>query len=90
MMTDHDGECELTFKLTDDEREVALQLPLVRRASYVGRYGWVTVRVGDEESLQAALEWMRRMTIRRLALGDESVVSALGDRVVWDFEYTAR
>ena len=30
------------------------------------------------------------MTIRRLALGDESVVSALGDSVVWDFEYTAR
>ena len=59
MMTDHDGDCELTVKLTDDEREVALQLPHVRRASYVGRYGWVTVRVGDEESLQAALEWMR-------------------------------
>ena len=59
MMTDHDGECELTVKLTDDEREVALQLPHVRRASYVGRYGWVTVRVDDEESLQAALEWMR-------------------------------
>jgi predicted DNA-binding protein (MmcQ/YjbR family) len=59
MMTDHDGECEVTVKLTDDEREVALQLPHVRRASYVGRYGWVTVRVADEESLQTALEWLR-------------------------------
>jgi predicted DNA-binding protein (MmcQ/YjbR family) len=59
MMTDHEGECELTVKLTNDEREVALQLPHVRRASYVGRYGWVTVRVADEESLQSALEWMR-------------------------------
>jgi predicted DNA-binding protein (MmcQ/YjbR family) len=59
MMTDHGDECELTVKLTDDEREVALQLPHVRRASYVGRYGWVTARVADEESLQAALEWMR-------------------------------
>jgi predicted DNA-binding protein (MmcQ/YjbR family) len=59
MMTHHDDECELTVKLTDDEREVAMQLPYVRRASYVGRYGWVTVRVGDAESLQAALEWLR-------------------------------
>ena len=59
MMPDHDGECELTVKLTDDERDVALQLPHVRRASYVGRYGWVTVRVVDEESLQTALEWLR-------------------------------
>jgi hypothetical protein len=59
MMTDHAGECELTVKLTNDEREVALQLPYVRRASYVGRYGCVTVRLADEESLQSALEWMR-------------------------------
>jgi predicted DNA-binding protein (MmcQ/YjbR family) len=59
MMTDHDGECELTVKLMDDEREVALQLPHVRRASYVGRYGWVTVRVADDESLESALEWVR-------------------------------
>ena len=59
MMTHHDSECELTVKLTDDERGVAMQLSYVRRASYVGRYGWVTVRVRDEESLQAALEWLR-------------------------------
>ena len=59
MMTYHDGECELTVKLTDEEREVAMQLAYVRRASYVGRYGWVTVQVRDEESLQAALEWLR-------------------------------
>jgi predicted DNA-binding protein (MmcQ/YjbR family) len=58
MMTYHDGECELTVKLTDDERDIALQLAHVRRASYVGRYGWVTVRV-TEESLQSALEWLR-------------------------------
>jgi predicted DNA-binding protein (MmcQ/YjbR family) len=59
MMTDHDCECELTVKLTDDERDIALQLPDVRRASYVGRYGWITVRIVDEESLRAALEWLR-------------------------------
>jgi hypothetical protein len=25
----------------------------------VGRYGWVTAQVTDEESLEAALEWLR-------------------------------
>jgi predicted DNA-binding protein (MmcQ/YjbR family) len=59
MMTHHDRECELTVKLTEEERDIAMQLPYVRRASYVGRYGWVTVHVSDEESLQAALEWLR-------------------------------
>src|SRR5205823_6839818 len=59
MMTHHDDECELTVKLTDEERDVAMRLSYVRRASYVGRYGWVTVRVADEESLQTALEWLR-------------------------------
>jgi predicted DNA-binding protein (MmcQ/YjbR family) len=59
MMTHRDDECELTVKLTDSERDVALHLPHVRRASYVGRHGWVTVRIADEESLQLALEWLR-------------------------------
>ena len=59
MMTHQEGECELTVKLTDEEREVAMHLAYVRRASYVGRYGWVTVKVRDEESLQSALEWLR-------------------------------
>ena len=61
MMThsDAESECELTVKLTAEEREVAMLLPYVRRASHVGRYGWVTVHITDEESLDVALEWMR-------------------------------
>ena len=61
MMTHPDDkcECELTVKLTSEEREIALMLPHVRPASYVGRYGWITARITDEESLQNALEWMR-------------------------------
>jgi len=31
----------------------------VAKAAYVGRYGWVTVTVSDEETLEAALEWLR-------------------------------
>ena len=49
----------LTVKLTAEEREVAHLLPYVSVARYVGRYGWITAAVSDEESLVAALEWLR-------------------------------
>ena len=54
-----DGAVHLTIKLTAEEREIAYLLPYVRKARYVGRYGWVTADVTDEESLEAALEWLR-------------------------------
>ena len=53
------GAVKLTVKLTPEEREIAHLLPFVSRARYVGRYGWVTADVTDEESLEAALEWLR-------------------------------
>jgi hypothetical protein len=31
----------------------------VHRASPVGRYGWITVEVTDDDTLAAALEWVR-------------------------------
>jgi predicted DNA-binding protein (MmcQ/YjbR family) len=49
----------VTVKLTPEEREIARLLPFVRRAAYVGRYGWVTADVTDDESLEAAVEWVR-------------------------------
>jgi predicted DNA-binding protein (MmcQ/YjbR family) len=49
----------VTLKLTAEEREVTAYLPWVRRASHVGRYGWITAAVTDEETLEAALEWLR-------------------------------
>ena len=49
----------LTVKLTAEEREIATLLPFVSIARYVGRYGWITAEVTDEESLEAALEWLR-------------------------------
>jgi len=48
----------LTVKLTAEEREIAFLLPFVRRANYVGRYGWITAEVVDEETLAAAREWI--------------------------------
>ena len=59
MMATEGEAVELTVKLTREEREFALELPGVRIASYVGRYGWVTARVTDEGSLANALEWLR-------------------------------
>jgi predicted DNA-binding protein (MmcQ/YjbR family) len=58
-MSDGDGAVSLTMKLTPEEREIALHLPYVGVARYVGRYGWVTAEVTDEESLSNALEWLR-------------------------------
>src|SRR5262249_57740512 len=44
----------LTVKLTAEEREIAMLLPYVSTARYVGRYGWVTAEITDEESLEPA------------------------------------
>ena len=49
----------VTLKLSREEREVALQIPFVSEARYVGRYGWVTAAVEDADALEAALEWVR-------------------------------
>ena len=54
-----EGAVALTLKVTPEEREVALALPFVSVARYVGRYGWITARIEDEHCLEAALEWMR-------------------------------
>jgi len=48
----------VTLKLTKDEREIAFLLPYVSVAKYVGRYGWITASVTDDESLEAAIEWL--------------------------------
>jgi predicted DNA-binding protein (MmcQ/YjbR family) len=58
-MSNADDPLTLTVKLTPEEREIALTLPYVRVAAYVGRYGWVTAEVRDNESLENALEWLR-------------------------------
>lgn len=58
-MTVGEDAVHLTVKLTQEEREIAHLLPFVRTARYVGRWGWITADVTDEESLEAALEWLR-------------------------------
>jgi predicted DNA-binding protein (MmcQ/YjbR family) len=58
-MIERDAALELTVKLTREEREIALLLPFVRVARYVGRYGWISADVTDEDTLGAGLEWLR-------------------------------
>ena len=58
-LSEADGAVRTSLKLTAEEREIALELPYVDKAAYVGRYGWVTVTITDEESLENALEWLR-------------------------------
>ncbi len=58
-MTERGEHVEVTLKLTAEEREIAELLPWVRRASYVGRYGWITAEVTSDETLEATLEWIR-------------------------------
>jgi predicted DNA-binding protein (MmcQ/YjbR family) len=48
----------LTVKLTAEEREIAYLLPFVSHARWVGRYGWITAEVADDETLDCALEWL--------------------------------
>ena len=59
LMSVDERSLRLTVKLTPEEREMAYLFPFVRRASHVGRYGWVTVVVSDDDSLALALEWLR-------------------------------
>ena len=58
-MSEEGAAVMLTVKLTAEEREIAQLLPYVHKAKYVGRYGWVTADVTDEDSLASALEWLR-------------------------------
>jgi predicted DNA-binding protein (MmcQ/YjbR family) len=58
LMTDN-APVELTVKLSAEEREIAHLHPWVRRASYVGRYGWITATIEDADALETALEWLR-------------------------------
>jgi predicted DNA-binding protein (MmcQ/YjbR family) len=59
LLQDEGPGVEVTVKLGAEEREIALLHPWVRVASYLGRYGWVTATIEDEDSLATVLEWIR-------------------------------
>ena len=77
LMIEEGERVEVTVKLTAEEREIVELLPWVRRASHLGRYGWITAEVTSEETLAAVLEWLRESywlkappDVREAAFGD--------------------
>jgi predicted DNA-binding protein (MmcQ/YjbR family) len=48
-------EAGVTVKPSPEELGELLGLPFVRRAAYIGRYGWISVSVRDRGSLKLAL-----------------------------------
>ena len=57
-MSEAEDPVRVTVKLDPEEREAALTQSFVEVARYVGRYGWVTVRVVDADVLTMALDWV--------------------------------
>jgi predicted DNA-binding protein (MmcQ/YjbR family) len=50
----------ITVKATPAEQTALIQHPAISVAAYVGRYGWVTVTIPDEETLSLATDLIDR------------------------------
>ncbi len=50
------GETAITVKSTHDRQAALTMLPHIDIAKYVGRYGWVTVEIANEDMLEIATE----------------------------------
>jgi predicted DNA-binding protein (MmcQ/YjbR family) len=58
----------VTVKIGRNEMSRLLATPAVTRARYVGRFGWITVSVDDDETLELAFELIER-SYRTVATG---------------------
>jgi predicted DNA-binding protein (MmcQ/YjbR family) len=43
-------------KVSPEQIESLLRMPFIKRSPYIGRYGWLSVTVDDEDALELALE----------------------------------
>jgi predicted DNA-binding protein (MmcQ/YjbR family) len=57
-MSEGEDPVRVTVKLDAEEREAALTQSFISVAKYVGRYGWVTVEVIDDDVLTMVLDWV--------------------------------
>lgn len=46
----------VTVKVPPDELDTLLEASFIKRAKYVGRYGWLSVRIEDDDALKLALD----------------------------------
>src|SRR5689334_11549804 len=51
-----EGSNVVTVKSTLDKQAALTQLPFIEKSAYVGRFGWVTITIEDEASLDLAKE----------------------------------
>ena len=51
----HPDRAGVTVKAIPDALDALLDEPFIKRASYVGRFGWITVSIEDQETLDFAL-----------------------------------
>jgi predicted DNA-binding protein (MmcQ/YjbR family) len=56
VITGEEEPLRVTVKAAPEEVDGLLTLPFIQRASHVGRYGWVTATVTDEEQLELVLD----------------------------------
>ena len=45
-----------TMKSTVEKQEALIQHPAIEKSAYVGRYGWISITVEDEDTLDIAME----------------------------------
>jgi predicted DNA-binding protein (MmcQ/YjbR family) len=50
----------VTVKAPPGDLDSLLGLPFVKRASYIGRFGWVSVAIDDRHALELALELVNK------------------------------